>query len=274
MGNSVIYIQHGGKEVSKKSDSKTLEIIVNNLDKLSDLSDYDDEDDPLYGDNVSSPSDSYQFLSRENLIERRLEEIFRIDSGDEINIKDGEATGQTEEALLKVLECNPSTSTHTTVSNNLIPCDNHQPTKRLCQNSSGQIQSSSLSEDHIDQLTSTQRSCSAATLSSFIEMQMQQPINRDPLTFTRPCSTTPSSDIQEPIDESLFNTTQRRSTSPSSFTEEQINHSLKLVISRDLLISTQRSRSASLSSFAVDQNLSQTEEDPVIASQSALMDVD
>lgn len=87
------------KRLSYTADSKALANIVENIDELSDLSDCDEEDDPLYGNNVSSPSDSYQFLSQENLIERRMEEMFGIDSEDEINIKDYEITEQTQETF-------------------------------------------------------------------------------------------------------------------------------------------------------------------------------
>ncbi|CAG4950395.1 unnamed protein product [Parnassius apollo] len=88
----------------KKLAEDVIQNLVDNLEDISDLSECDENDDPCWGDFVSSPADSYISLPAEQVLERRLEEMF----GPEVNYEDvfpgTEVIEQQNVNLLEILE--------------------------------------------------------------------------------------------------------------------------------------------------------------------------
>lgn len=77
--------------MSKKIIAKDrLQHIVDNMEDLSDLSDCDEEDDPCWGQAVSSPADIFVPLSEEQILERRLDKFGRcgpIEENEEVTLE-------------------------------------------------------------------------------------------------------------------------------------------------------------------------------------------
>lgn len=117
------------KKVFKTNDSKNLSQLENIVSNLDDLSDIDEEFDPLFGDNnLSSPSDSYLNLPEDQLIEKKLEEMFGLDLDSEMTVQDEEVI--TNDALIDVL----STQSKTTQSDQkLIPAVSHEDQRKTLQ---------------------------------------------------------------------------------------------------------------------------------------------
>lgn len=87
----------------KKLSKEKLQDFVDNLEEISDLSECDENDDPCWGDFVSSPSDSCLSLPAEKIIEKRLEDMFGSDVNYENVVLETEFAEQPNENLLDIL---------------------------------------------------------------------------------------------------------------------------------------------------------------------------
>lgn len=103
---------------------KKLEEAVENLADLSDLSDYDSEDDNCFANSICSPSASYLNQPDEYLIEHRLEEIFGIeDNLDDDNVEDEPVLQTTRSDLLSILDDQSQNATIQNTDGNVFEQD-------------------------------------------------------------------------------------------------------------------------------------------------------
>ncbi|CAK1592522.1 unnamed protein product [Parnassius mnemosyne] len=105
------------KKKRKLLTEKSLSVIVENMSDLSDLSDYDSEDDPCYENSIHSPSSSILNQPDDCLIERRLEQIFGLENNLDEHTVEVEPMHAAHTGLLSVLDDQPTTATKDIVSN-------------------------------------------------------------------------------------------------------------------------------------------------------------